>query len=540
MKHVLIIIILFSSLFIDTKGQSNQTKAKQYYITAKEALNKNNPEKCLSYLEKTTNILGATNIKVQPLKIKALYAQKDYQSVVKEVGIYKSLRPNPNLAEYQTLMEYDRISKETIKKETIEFKKAMAQEDIVPCIQFLATYPKSQYKEKLQKHMAALEHLPQQFDYVYSIAEVLYKKKDCDQAIKYYKIALQTKPNHYKANYGLGKSYYEIKQYDSAAVHLEKAVKIKPNDYNANYSLGLFYYYSKNYESALVYLKNAMGMIKDKPDYYLNFLNLVAAYYESGGDINETKGYYTYVIEHTPKQSSSYEKIISQAGNALREMEVKELNANSDFQVGTFKDSRDGQVYKKVTIGSQTWMAENLRYKTGKHVESESSWKNLKYYDEAYCWYDNDIKNLQEYGVLYTYEAAKDGCPSGWHLPSAYEWDMLEEFLKKNGYKKEIAKSLASTSGWDVETRKGAIKKGKIGNNQQLNNRTGFSALPSGSRDDGSFGYRGQGYVAYFWTSTADKDKRFAYYRELIAWESKIEKMYSGKADGNSVRCVKD
>jgi len=288
-----------------------------------------------------------------------------------------------------------------------------------------------------------------------------------------------------------------------------------------------------------------MGMIKDKPDYYLNFLNLVAAYYESGGDINETKGYYIYVIEHTPKQSSSYEKIISQAGNALREIEVKELNANSDFQMGTFKDSRDGQVYKKVTIGSQTWMAENLRYKTGKYVESESSWENLKYYDKAYCWYENDIKNFQKYGVLYTYEAAKDGCPSGWHLPSASEWDILENFLKKNGYKKQIAKSLASNSGWNDKGRKGALKKGKIGNNQQLNNRTGFSALPSGSRSGQTFklNFYGEGEHVYFWTNTAHSDKRCAYDRFIAAYLSEISeisKSYSDKNAGQSVRCVKD
>ena len=95
----------------------------------------------------------------------------------------------------------------------------------------------------------------------------------------------------------------------------------------------------------------------------------------------------------------------------------------------------DGNVYKTVKIGEQRWMAENLRtthYANGSAiplVESISRWDNLGYADEAYCYYDNSAANGNTFGALYTGEAAKNACPSGWHLPDDTEWKELEMFL---------------------------------------------------------------------------------------------------------------
>jgi uncharacterized protein (TIGR02145 family) len=83
---------------------------------------------------------------------------------------------------------------------------------------------------------------------------------------------------------------------------------------------------------------------------------------------------------------------------------------------GTFKDSRDGQVYNWVKIGTQTWMTENLRFSL-----PGGSWT-----------YENDSANAMNFGRLYTWKAAQTACPKGWHLPSDKEWNLLVKSLGGN------------------------------------------------------------------------------------------------------------
>ena len=100
---------------------------------------------------------------------------------------------------------------------------------------------------------------------------------------------------------------------------------------------------------------------------------------------------------------------------------------------GTFTDPRDGKVYKTVTIGTQTWFAENLAYKLS---------------NGCYAYRQNEY-NVSKYGYLYLYETAKNACPSGWHLPNDIEWNSLINFL---GGKEVAGVKLKQNNVWSIDT----------------------------------------------------------------------------------------
>ena len=169
---------------------------------------------------------------------------------------------------------------------------------------------------------------------------------------------------------------------------------------------------------------------------------------------------------------------------------------------------RDGNTYKTVKIGSQTWMAENLK------VRTEGSW----------CYKDME-SNCQKYGRLYSWDAAKVACPAGWHLPGKGEFEAL--FFAVGG--EDVAgKKLKSTSGWDEY-------EGKSGNGDDA---FGFSALPAGyGFHDGL--YVSEGHYAFFWSSS-ESNSSYAYYMNLYYDGGKAYLSYDNNYYGYSVRCVKD
>lgn len=206
----------------------------------------------------------------------------------------------------------------------------------------------------------------------------------------------------------------------------------------------------------------------------------------------------------------------------------------------SFIDGRDQNVYKYVTIGVQTWMAENLRYLpsvAGPEISSETT---PLYYVYDYNG-DNVIEakthlNYNTYGVLYNWQAAIEGtlsseankrtqgvCPQGWHLPSLKEWEDLSEYLGGE----EFAGGKLKQTG--VEYWKEP--------NVNATNETRFNALPSGYRDGGVF--YGLSILCSFWCSPGDPTDG-AQFKNLNNSDGRIISGSSNSIYGYSVRCIRD
>lgn len=209
--------------------------------------------------------------------------------------------------------------------------------------------------------------------------------------------------------------------------------------------------------------------------------------------------------------------------------------------------AQDSNIYKTVTIGSQTWMAENLRttvYRNGvsiPNVTNDTLWLNQTH--GAYCSYNNttDQTIIKQNGLLYNWFAVSDTsklCPTGWHVSTKADWDTLATYLTNYGYGYEgsgadIAKTLADVSGWNLST-----EAGEIGNNITKNNTSGFSALPAGIRNEFTE-FKEQANASYWWTATEFRTG-YSYNRNMNSYTDGLNSNMSLKTNGYSVRCVKD
>lgn len=174
----------------------------------------------------------------------------------------------------------------------------------------------------------------------------------------------------------------------------------------------------------------------------------------------------------------------------------------------------DGNVYSTVRIGNQIWSVENLRttrFADGDsipYIAESTAWSNLA--DPGFCYYDNtrDPFEIERYGALYNWYAVhtKKLAPPGWRIPSDSDWAELEIYLVRNGYNcdgsmdtNRIAKSLAAESDWMIWEVDGSI-----GNQLEINNKTGFSALPGGRRNPkGSFIHKNEFCTLSAWWNSA-------------------------------------
>lgn len=194
---------------------------------------------------------------------------------------------------------------------------------------------------------------------------------------------------------------------------------------------------------------------------------------------------------------------------------------------GSFTDPRDGNVYKTVTIGTQVWMAENLRYLPSVVSSTTESYTDPYYYVYGYNGTNvaqaKATTNYTTFGVLYNIPAAFIACPAGWHLPTDAEWGQLIDYLGGDtvagGKMKEIG-----TNHW-------------LTPNTDATNESGFTALPGGGYSISNFSLIGES--GYWWGAT--KSATGSYWTRSVDYNNgKIKRAGYYPKLGCSVRCVKD
>jgi uncharacterized protein (TIGR02145 family) len=172
----------------------------------------------------------------------------------------------------------------------------------------------------------------------------------------------------------------------------------------------------------------------------------------------------------------------------------KSFNVKESNKASTFTDLRDGKTYKTVKIGNQTWMAENLNYKT-----RSGSW----------C-YAYKKRNCNKYGRLYNWRTANTVCPPGWKLPSKSDFEIL----------------LNSAGSSDSDAYNALI----------LGGNTGFSALFGGFRRHPTFTTIGVN--ASFWSSSP-YDSGNGMRLRITSHNQNAEMSHGYLSWGLSVRCIK-
>ena len=212
----------------------------------------------------------------------------------------------------------------------------------------------------------------------------------------------------------------------------------------------------------------------------------------------------------------------------------------------------DGNTYDYLTYGDQVWTVENaemVTYRDGTpipEVTDPTQWSNLT--TGAWSYYNNDPTKprlYNWYAVMGIHDTDpntpnKEFAPEGWHVPTDAEWTTLEEYLIASGYnydqtttENKIAKAMASNTGWNSSTNTGAP-----GNDQSLNNSSGFNVFPEAFRHyNGAFD--NEGYNAFFWSSTENYADN-AWTRYLFNYNSILFRNFNSKLYGFSVRFVRD
>ena len=205
---------------------------------------------------------------------------------------------------------------------------------------------------------------------------------------------------------------------------------------------------------------------------------------------------------------------------------------NPSLTYGSVEDI-DGNIYKTIQVGTQTWIAENLRttkYNNGDQIPlgygapaGYTDWfdlgdGNYSYNNGAYCWYDNDASTYKDaFGAIYNWHAIGTGklCPTGWHVPTISDWTTLIKIL-----------------GGAVEPFNEPTENAWIHCSDNSINESGFAPVTHGE-------LCGWGFLKsdFWWSATprpTDRAVPFAYLMSFYIYG------YEPQSYGYSVRCLKD
>jgi uncharacterized protein (TIGR02145 family) len=206
------------------------------------------------------------------------------------------------------------------------------------------------------------------------------------------------------------------------------------------------------------------------------------------------------------------------------------INLNSNLTYDSVIDI-DGNKYKTIKIGTQTWMAENLRvirFNDNTSIPLVSGdWSKITTMTPAYTWYNNDSSLYKNsIGAAYNWYAVNTNklCPTGWHVPTDAEWTTLTNYL---GGENVAGDKLRETGTSHWFENKGAT------------NESGFTALPGFTYSEGlvlhSIGDSG------IWWSSTESDINYVWIRTLTGFGDGVGRFADGfKRYGYSIRCVKD
>jgi len=190
-----------------------------------------------------------------------------------------------------------------------------------------------------------------------------------------------------------------------------------------------------------------------------------------------------------------------------------------------------GNSYPTVIIGTQEWMAENLRtelFSDGNPIyleEDNTLWRTDGDMYPLYCLFDNNGNLDPKYGYLYNWlTVSRNPCPSGWHVPSDSEWQVLIDFLGGDN----VAGGKLKATGFQYWARP----------NTGATNESGFNALGGGyRRNNGTFNYFST--HGYWWSSTSSSSIN-AFFRRLESNRERVYRNDFNKNFGMCIRCIKD